>query len=554
MTLVLGLNSTHDAAASIVRDGRVLLAVEEERLSRVKHHFGMPLRAMELCAAAAGVPLSEVPHAAFYLNAWLWLRSYGWHFLRHLPASASYLGRQPPLWKSFLGVERKFRQQTDFRGSFHMVDHHAAHMDSAFWPSGFEEAAALTVDGAGEVATTVLGRVDERGQKRYRAARYPVSIGKLWEAVTDWLGFRATQDEGKVMGLAPYGDERFIERFAQVLAPGGDGSFHQDLAYTAYQRGARRLVSERFIHEFGPPRQPDEEVADHHRAVARALQVQTEEVVLDLARWLRRESGLTRLVMAGGVALNCVANGRIVQEGIFDEVFIQPAAGDNGAGLGAALFVTHRKLGLPRAEPLRHAFLGPEYDEAQTEAAARERDLVPVRCKDVVEEAAARLAAGEVIGWMLGNRSILANPTDPDIRDRVNALVKFREPFRPFAPSVPLEEADNWFEDAVASPYMLLAFHVKHRVRERLPGVTHVDGTARVQTVTELENARFHRLLHAFGRRTGVPVLLNTSFNVRGEPVVCTPGEALDALLRTGLQAVVIGDLVFSKNTPQPAD
>ena len=556
--LVLGLNTTHDAAAALLRNGEIVMAVEEERLSRVKHHFGMPRRAVGACLAAAGVSISDVDHVAFYMNARKWLTVNAIHFLRNFPASRRYLGQKPALWRSFLGVEAQIRDATGFRGRVHCIDHHTAHIESAFWPSGFSEAAGLTIDGAGEAETTVLARVDGRSLKRLHTAHYPYSVGKVWEAVTEWLGYGPTRDEGKVMGLAPYGDDRFVKRFAGVLAPRNDGSFHQDLAYFAFQRGGPRRFSELFVREFGAARAPDGEFHPHHYAVAFALQAQTEEVVLALARRLREETGLPRLVMAGGVALNCVANGRLARERIFDEVFIQPAAGDDGACLGAAFHVSHRRLGVPRAAAMRDAFQGPGFDERDTLAAAAARGLTPERPADVVALAADLLASGAVIGWMqgrmeygpraLGHRSILANPCDSQSKDVVNRLVKFREGFRPFAPSVPLERAADWFEDARPSPYMLLSFQVRPEVRARLPGVTHVDGSARVQTVTREDDARYHDLLVAFGERTGVPVLLNTSFNVRGEPIVCSPAEALDALARTGLSAVVIGDLVFRKN------
>ena len=564
MGLVLGINTTHDAAAALVDDGRIVMAVEEERLSRVKHHFGQPLRAVQLCLDAGGLDMSTLPHVAYAMNTSLWLRFFGWYFVRNLPASAQHLGRKPSLWKSHFRAERQFREATGFGGRFHTVDHHAAHADSAFWPSGFEEAAFLTIDGAGEKATTVLGRVDDQRQSRYLSLNYPISIGKVWEAVTNWLGGRATQDEGKVMGLAPYGDTRFLKLFERVFAPSDDVGFHQDMSYFTYHLGAPLYVSEKFIQAFGPPKGPGEEMQDHHRAVARALQHQTERVVVELARGLRERSGLSKLVMAGGVALNCVANGRLLEEGLFDDIFVQPAAGDNGACLGAALFVNHRKLGAPRGPAMTHAFQGPRYDEKATLAAARERQLEPERPDDIVAETARRLADGQVVGWMqgrmeygpraLGNRSILADPTRADSKDRVNARVKFREAYRPFAPSVPLEDAADWFEGARPSPYMLLAFPVRPACRARLPAVTHVDGTARLQTVTPEQNERYHRLLKEFGALTGVPVLLNTSFNVRGEPVVCTPGEALDALQRTDLDAVVVGDLLFARNrTTAPA-
>jgi carbamoyltransferase len=557
MALVLGLNSTHDAAAALLSDGEIVMAVEEERLSRVKHHFGMPRRAVAACVAAAGASITDVEHAAFYMNARKWLTVNAIHFLRNFPASRRYLAKKPALWRSFVGVERRIREETGFGGRLHFVDHHTAHIESAFWPSGFPEAAALTIDGAGEAETTVLARVDERALTRLHTARYPYSVGKVWETVTDWLGWMPTRDEGKVMGLAPYGDDRFVARFAGVLAPRNDGTFHQGLEYFSFQRGGPRLFSERFVAEFGAPRAVDGELLDHHRAVAFALQRQTEEVVLALARRLRDETRLPRLVMAGGVALNCVANGRLVRERIFDDVFVQPAAGDDGACLGAAFHVSHRRLGVARAGAMRHAFRGPEFDETATLAAAAARGLVAERPGDVVAETARMLASGGIVGWMqgrmeygpraLGHRSILANPCDPRAKDVVNRLVKFREGFRPFAPSVPIESAGEWFEDARASPYMLLSFQVRPEMRARLPGVTHVDGSSRVHTVSRDDDPRFHDLLVAFGRLAGAPVLLNTSFNVRGEPIVCSPAEALEALGRTGLSAVVVGDLIFRK-------
>ncbi len=557
--LVLGFNCTHDAAASLVRGGDIVMAVEEERLSRVKHHFGMPHLAMERCLEAAQTDWRNLEHVAFYMDPLLWLRSSGLHFVRNLPRSASYLGRKPALWESFLGVQRRFRKETGFRGRFHTVSHHRAHIDSAFWPSGFAEAAALTIDGAGEATTTVMARVNEREQNWIWSARYPMSVGKIWEAVTDWLGWAPTRDEGKVMGLAPYGSERFIERFGDVLRPDSGAGFLQDLAYTDFQVGSQRLVSDRFIEVFGAAREPDGELEDHHRDVARALQHQTEEVVLGLARSLHARTGLPRLVMAGGVALNCVSNGRLLREGPFDEIFVQPAAGDNGACLGAALHVAYRKLGQQRGSPQRHAFLGPAFTDAEVRDAAAARGLTAEEPEDVIERTAELLSDGGIVGWMqgrmefgpraLGGRSILADPRHAETKELLNARVKFREAFRPFAPSVALEAAADWFDDARPSPYMLTTFHVKRSRRERIPGVVHVDGSARVQTVSADESPEFHALLHAFGRRTGVPLLLNTSFNIRGEPIVATPDEALEALVRTGLSAVVIGAMIFHAQT-----
>jgi carbamoyltransferase len=519
----------------------------------------LPLRAIELCLVSAGLSIGDLPHVAFYMDPGLWLRSYGAHFLRHLPGSLAFTRRRPALWRSFLGVERSLRRATGFRGRFHVVEHHAAHVDSAYYPSGYREAAALTIDGAGEAVTTLLARVNDREQVRLAKAMYPHSVGKVWEAVTQWLGWRPTCDEGRTMGLAPCGEDRLVARFREVLAADEDMPFRQDLSYFDYPRGARRLVSARFLHTFGPPRLPDAPIEDRHRDVAFALQRSTEEIVLSCARRLHAATGLSRLVMAGGVALNCVANGRLLREGPFEEVFVQAAAGDDGASLGAAFHVAHRRLGDPRGAPRPGVLLGPEFDASATRAAATARGLVPEEPADVAARAAELLAEGRVIGWMqgrmeygpraLGNRSILADPTLPGMKDHVNAVVKFREAFRPFAPAVPLECASDWFEGVRPSPHMLFTFPVREAVRARLPAVTHRDGSARLQTVSESENPRLHALLHAFGRRTGVPVLLNTSFNVRGEPIVCSPAEAIDAFLRTGLDAVVVGDLVFVKNS-----
>ena len=538
----------------------------------MKHHFGMPELAVGACLDAAGMRAGPAAgdnrpalrHVAFYMDPGRWLRSAAAYFVRRLPRSAAYLGREPALWRSFHRVERRFREFTGFEGKFHNVDHHTAHIDSAFYPSGFESAAAITIDGAGESTTTTISRVDEQSIRRVAGARYPHSIGKAWEAVTDWLGWTPTQDEGKLMGLAPFGSDRFTDELADAISVPRDARDKRivqvDESLFQYQFGAQRLVSPEFERRFGPARRPGEAIEDHHRDVAHALQLATERAVIALATHARRETGESRLVMAGGVALNCVANGALVRSGIFDEVFVQPAAGDSGAGLGAALHVAHRRLGVPRGAPQTHAALGPGTEPRQvTEAVQRCSPEVRVeRLDDVAGSVAALLAEGQVVGWMqgqmefgpraLGQRSILADPRDPETARRVNERVKFRETFRPFAPSVPLEHVGDWFVDGGPSPYMLLAFEVRPERRARIPAVTHVDGTARVQTVDRDVQPLYHRLLTEFGRITGVPVLLNTSFNVRGEPIVATPAEALDALLRTGLDAVVIGDVLCRRN------
>jgi carbamoyltransferase len=554
---VLGFNATHDAAAVLLRDGVPVMAVEEERLSRVKHHFGMPERAVGACLAAGGIGIDGVDHVAFYMDAGLWLRFFGTWFLRGLPSSLAYTKRKPALWRSFLGVERRFRRTFGYRGPFHMVEHHEAHAASAFWPSGFPEAAVLTVDGAGEKVTTLMGEMRPGGLVRHRQEVYPRSVGKVWEAVTDWLGFLPQSGEGKVMGLAAWGRPALRERFREVFRPDGEGSFHVDLSYFDYPRGRNPLYGERFVRAFGPPRGRDDPVEPRHEDVAFALQAATEEVVLHMALRLRERTGLRRIVMAGGCALNAPANYRVATEAGFDEVFIQPAAGDNGACLGAALTVYHRTILDGPRWTMRDAFLGPSVDDDAAEAAVRALGLPFARPADVESEAARLLAEGKVIGWArgrmeygpraLGHRSILADPRSRAMFERVNLRVKQREPFRPLAPVVRLEDLPLFVGRPVPSPYMLLTFPVLPGMRERIPAVVHADGTARMQTVTAGQEPSLHRLLGLFGDRSGVPCLMNTSFNRRGEPVVATARDAAEAFRDMDLDALVLGNLLVTR-------
>jgi len=559
---VLGFNCTHDAAAVLLRDGVPVAAIEEERLSRVKHHFGMPERAVAACLEAGGIRMADVDHVAFYMDAGLWLRSYGTWFLRKLPASLRFTKRKPALWKAFLGVERRFRRTFGYEGPFHHVEHHEAHAASAFFPSGFEEAAVLTVDGAGERVTTLLGEMRGGRLVRHRQEVYPKSVGKCWEAVTDWLGFRPQSGEGKTMGLAAWGRPALREKFRAVLRPEGEDSFHLDLSWFDYPVGGNPLYGERFVREFGPPRAEGAPVQPHHEDVAFALQAATEEVMLHLAKHLRRRTGLPRLVMAGGCALNAPSNRRIAAEAGFDEVFVQPAAGDDGACLGAALTVYHRTiLNAPRWT-MTDAFLGPGIPDGEAEAAVRAAGLAAERPADLEAAAAELLAAGKVLGWArgrmeygpraLGHRSILADPRSRETFERVNLRVKRREPFRPLAPVARLEDLGRFVEGPRPSPFMLLAFPVRADARALVPAVVHADGSARFQTVTAAQEPSLHRLLGLFGERTGVPCLLNTSFNRRGEPVVASAKDAVEAFLGMDLDALVLGPLLVTRGAGKP--
>jgi len=560
---VLGFNATHDAAAVLLRDGVPVAAVEEERLSRVKHHFGMPGRAVAKALEMGGIGIDAVDHAAFYMDARLWLTFYGTYFLRNLPGSLRFTKRKPALWRSFLGVERRFRRTFGYRGPFHCVEHHEAHAASAFYPSGFPEAAVLTVDGAGERVTTLLGEMRPGRLVRHRQEIYPKSVGKAWEAVTDWLGFRPQGGEGKTMGLAAWGRPSLRDRFREVMRPEGADSFRLDLSYFAYPSGANPLYGERFVREFGPARAPDGPLETRHEDVAFALQAATEEVILHLARHLRERTGLSRLVMAGGCALNAPANHLVATRAGFDEVFVQPAAGDNGAALGAALVLHHRVAGTdgPRWT-MRDAFLGPGIADADAEAAVREAGLAAERPADLEAAVADLLAAGKVLGWArgrmeygpraLGHRSILADPGAKGMFDRVNRRVKQREPFRPLAPVVRLEDIGRFAEAPLPSPYMLLTFPVRTEARAAIPAVVHADGSARFQTVSAEQEPSIHRLLGLFGERTGVPCLMNTSFNRRGEPVVATARDAVAAFLGMDLDALALGPLLVARPSGKP--
>lgn len=552
---VLGFNSTHDASVALVRDGRVLWAVEEERLSRRKHHYGFPDLAIPFVLDAEGIETDAVDHLAFYWNPWSGLFSFGLHFLRHLPRSWHYAKAQPGIWRDFTGLPRRMKR-AGFRAKFHFVRHHLAHAYSAFCPSPFERAAVLSIDGTGEWTTTCGAIAGPEGIRPVRHVSYPHSIGKVYEAVTQYLGFRPLSDEGKVMGLAPYGSDRYVDAFRELVRFEEDGTYRVDTRYFAYHVGAPDKCSERFERTFGPRRRADEPIDDRHRDIAFALQKCTEDVMISLARRLHEDSGLSALCLVGGVALNCVANGRVLRESPFDEIYVQPSAGDAGAALGAALAVTHAVTGTMPRGGMPDAYLGPAYDESECEAALREAGLPYERPADIAEAVAETIENGRIVGWFqgrmeygpraLGHRSILADPRDPGMRDHLNLRVKHREEFRPFAPAILAERVGEYFQHASPSPYMLLSFDVQPDKAHEIPSVIHVDGSARVQTV-ERGDDPLRRVLEAFEARTGVPVLLNTSFNRRGEPIVCTPRDAVKSYLAEEMDHLALGPFLARK-------
>lgn len=566
LVVVLGLSGyAHDSAVAVVEGSRILAFAEEERFNREKHTGAFPDGALHWALASQGLDLSDVDEVAFYVRPWLLIAARAVEALRYLPRSVPhFLARSPANLLGFLRVGSRLRHaalpaRNGHRFRVRPVDHHLAHAASAFHVSGFDEAAILSLDGAGERITTWFGRGAGNRIERLHAIVLPHSLGLFYSAVTHHLGFRPWGGEGKVMGLAPYGDpDRFYRPLREVVRWSDDGDLTIDLRFVEYHvSGWQRWTSPAFAARFGPRREPESELRDEHRDLAAALQRVTEEAALALLRHLHRLAPSRHLCLAGGVALNSVMNGRLAREGPFERLFIQPAANDAGTALGAALYRACSVHGRARPAPADLVYLGPAFDHDRCETAARAAGLEVERPADVAARTADLLAGGRIVGWFqgrmevgpraLGNRSILADPRDPTMRDTLNRRVKRREAFRPFAPSVLAEEAAAWFTDVRPSPFMSLVFSVRPDKRARIPAVTHVDGSARVHTVTREANPRYHALLSAFAARTGVPMVLNTSFNVRGEPIVCTPEDAVRCFLGTELDALVLDELVCWK-------
>ena len=578
--LVLGLSCFyHDAAACLVRGGHIVAAAQEERFSRVKHDARFPEHAVAYCLREGGVAVSDLDAVAFYDKPLLTFERLLETYLSYAPRGlASFLAAMPVWLRHKLWTPSTLAERLGYGGPVLFTEHHESHAASAFFPSPFERAAVLTVDGVGEWATTTVG-VGEGGALRLlEEVHFPHSLGLLYSAFTTYCGFKVNSGEYKLMGLAPYGTPRYaglIRDHLVDLRP--DGSFRLNADYFTYAQGLR-MTGRRFARLFGgPPRPPESPLTQREMDLAASVQVVVEDAMLGLARRAHDQTGADALCLAGGVALNCVANGRVVREGPFRDVWVQPAAGDAGGALGAALAVSHGALGVPRTvqapDAMRGALLGPSFTDAEAEAAVRDAGLpAPPRSEDVAEEVAALLADGLTVGWCqgpmefgprsLGARSILADPRDPEAQRRVNLQVKFREGFRPFAPAVLAERAAEWFALDAESPYMLVVAPVRGAepaggaeglaklgaVRSPLPAVTHVDGSARIQTVDGRATPPFRRLLEAFERRTGCPVLLNTSLNVRGEPVACTPADAVRCFLDTHLDALAVGPFVLVKD------
>ncbi|MEE2777667.1 MAG: carbamoyltransferase [Acidobacteriota bacterium] len=593
MTSILGISAYyHDSAAALVVDGEIVAAAQEERFTRVKHDQDFPTHAIDYCLQAAGLKPSQLDYAGFYDKPMLKFGRLLETYLAYAPrgyasfrlAMAAWLNKKLHMRRE---LSKGLRGQYDKRYVF--TEHHESHAASAFFPSPFDQAAILTLDGVGEWATASIGTGRGNRIELDQELQFPHSLGLLYSAFTHFCGFKVNSGEYKLMGLAPYGEPRFTDAILEhLLDLKNDGSFRMDMSYFNYCQGLR-MTGPRFAELFGgPPRRPESPISQREMDLAASIQKVTEEIVLRIARHVHELTGLDNLCMAGGVALNCVANGRILREGPFRDVWIQPAAGDAGGALGTALFIWHQLLDNERStghrDSQRGSFLGPGFSADEVASFLAAGDIPHRRFvddDDLVSQVAELLASDQVVGWFqgamefgpraLGARSILGDPRSSEMQTTMNLKIKYRESFRPFAPSVLRNHVHDYFEtrNEEDSPYMLVVapVHESRMIgteeagieglerlkvpRSEIPAVTHVDGSARLQTVDAERNPRYARLIEAFAERTGCPIVINTSFNVRGEPIVCTPEDAYRCFMATEMDALVLDEFVLLK-TEQP--
>ena len=596
--LVLGLSAFyHDSAAALVRDGEIVAAAQEERFTRKKNDADFPKHAAEYCLREAGVTLNDVDAVAFYDKPLLTFDRLLETYLAYAPLGFKSFAKAIPVW-----VKEKLLQKSLIVKALNELDmghideerlsfgyHHHSHAAAAYYPSPFDDAAIVIMDGVGEWATTTIGAGKGRDIELLKEIRFPHSLGLLFSAFTYYLGFKVNDGEYKVMGLAPYGEPRFAKKIMEHLVEQKeDGSFRLNMKYFGYATGLT-MTNARFAELFDAPRRdPAEPLTDFHMDIARSVQAVAEELVMGVCREAQRLTGAKNLCLAGGVALNCVANGRLVREGPFENIWIQPASGDAGSALGIALAVENilaedgpkRPITKDGQDGMQGSYLGPAYDDDTIKAALEDNGAIYARYDDaaLMGEVSKTLADENVVGWFqgrmefgpraLGNRSILGSPKSPAMQRTLNMKIKYRESFRPFAPAVLRQDAERYFDIKCESPYMLIVAPVRDEyhlaldksdtekrgldslnvTRSTLPAITHVDYSARVQTVTSESNKRFYDLLSAFKKRTGDGVLVNTSFNVRDEPIVCTPEDAYRCFMATEMDMLVLGNYVLRKS------
>lgn len=597
---IIGISAYyHDSAACLVQDGRIVAAAQEERFTRKKHDAGFPLQAIRYCLAEASLGAADIDHVVFYDKPFLKFERLLETYLAFAPRGFQSFATSLPVWikdklfqKSVLvrELQEQLDPGVDWSSRLLFSEHHLSHAASAFFPSPFEDAAVLTMDGVGEWTTTSLAIGQGNRLDIHREIHFPHSLGLLYSAFTHYTGFKVNSGEYKVMGLAPYGEPRFADKIREhLIDQREDGSFRLNMAYFDYCTGLT-MTNSRFDELFGgPARKAEAQLTQREMDLAASIQAVTEDAVIRLAKGIRKSTGQRNLCLAGGVALNCVANGKLLRENVFDRIWVQPASGDAGGAIGAALGAYHLMLGRPRTvgqgDAMAGSYLGPAYGQNDIEARLRQAGAVFTTLNDdaLIDATADALARGCAVGWhqgrmefgprALGGRSILADPRSPSVQKQLNLKVKYRESFRPFAPSVLREDVQDWFDIDVDSPYMLMVADVaKERQspmtaeqqrlfgidklnvpRSSIPAITHVDYSARIQTVHADTNPRYHRLISRFKELTGCPVLVNTSFNVRGEPIVCTPEDAFHCLMGTGIEFLAVGNCVMRKEDQNPA-
>jgi carbamoyltransferase len=574
---ILGINAYHgDAAACLVQDGKLVAAAAEERFNRQKHCAGFPSQAILFCLDKAGLRPEDLDHIAISRDPSAHLHK------KVLSVALNFFPRMMTVKDRLANVSRVRHVDEEFckavgtlrsavRARFHNIEHHRAHLASAFYVSPFEEAAVLSIDGFGDFVSTMSGRGTGNQIEILDWIEYPHSLGLFYTATTQYLGFPKYGDEGKVMGLAPYGRPTCLDVFRDIVRLLPDGRFELNLDYfTHHSHGVEMswdsgapilgpVWSSAFVDALGPTRKPGDPIIARHQDIAASLQARLEEALLHVCEELHRRTSSDRICLAGGVALNCTFNGMIRERTAFKEVYIQPAAGDDGTAIGAAYAVHHEVNNSPRSFVMKSAYAGTEYSDNEIAAVLERRGIAFERCTDLTaaaREAARLMVEGQVVGWFqgamefgpraLGARSIVVDPRRHDMKDILNHRIKHREPFRPFAPSILRERVGEFFEQDYPSPFMLMAYRVREEKRDVIPAVTHVDGTGRLQTVDSEDNPVYWKLIKAFEAETGVPVILNTSFN-ENEPVVCTPDDALDCYLKTKMDALVMGALVIRK-------
>ena len=591
---ILGISAFyHDSAAALVKDGVIVAAAQEERFTRKKHDASFPSNAVRYCLEEGGITIGEVDLVAFYEKPFLKFDRILHSYLSYAPSGLRSFLMAIPLWiRERIWMKELIHRELGFEGKTIFPEHHESHAASAFFPSPYKEAAFLTVDGVGEWTSTSFGMGRDNRIDLHSELQFPHSLGLLYSAFTYVTGFKVNSGEYKLMGLAPYGEPKYVDTILRELVDlKEDGSFRLNMSYFNYGVGLT-MTNARFDRLLGgPPRKPESRLTQRDMDLARSIQDVTEEILFRMARHVRRETGMKNLCLAGGVALNCVANGRILREGVFDKIWIQPAAGDAGGALGAALLGWYQYLGHPRSadgkQDSQHgSYLGPHYSsqEIREFLQAKQVPFTEIPEADLAGKVAELIQAEKVIGWFqgrmefgpraLGGRSIIGDARSPRMQETMNLKIKFRESFRPFAPTVLAERASEYFDLDTESPYMLLVAPVASAqrreltaeeqkrfgmdklltVRSSIPAVTHVDYSARVQTVKEEDHPVYYRMIKAFADQSGCPVIINTSFNVRGEPIVCSPEHAYLCFMRTNMDCLVLGNFLLEKSEQKPLD